>query len=100
TRMRSTPLVRQRTLKPPAATPSQGPMAGTCKRQSMIAQAKLVFGHIGDGEKLASVRERDPGVAQPCVMFAFFDCFFCKCRHSSGRSPSGLALRSHPVSSV
>jgi hypothetical protein len=53
----------------------------TSKRQSMIAQMPSLFvGHIRDGEKLASVRERDPGVAQPYVMFAFFDvvCFFCK----------------------
>ncbi len=54
----------------------------------------LFLGDVRDIEKLAAVRERDPRITYSGVMFAFFSVvrFFCKCRHSGGRLPSGFVL--------
>src|SRR5262249_28063949 len=57
----------------------------------------LFLRHIGKFNKLASVRERDPGVSHTHIIFALLRvvCFLCKHRALSGRFPCRVAFGSH-----
>src|SRR5262249_62363080 len=58
---------------------------------------RLFLRHIGKFNKLASVRERDPGVSHTHIIFALLRavCFLCKHRALSGRFPCPVAFGSH-----
>src|SRR5262245_9918036 len=58
---------------------------------------RLFLRHIGKFNKLASVRERDPGVSRTHIIFALLRvvCFLCKYRALSGRFPCRFAFASH-----
>jgi hypothetical protein len=81
-----------------------------CARRMHISQTsrphlKTVLSHIHvlrEVERFAAVRERDPGVTHAQKVFALIGvvCFFCERRQTSGRFPSGVALRSHLVCSM
>src|SRR5262249_53284615 len=66
-------------------------------RASAGRASRLFFRHIGKFNKLASVRERDPGVSHTHIIFALLRvvCFLCKHRALSGRFPCRVAFGSH-----